>query len=203
MKQHPNSEVLVLGEDGTNLGRMPYRDAQALASNHNLDLVNVNQADGVEVFKIMDHGKWKYEKNKHKQKKPHRQTKEMNFKVRIDPHDQEIKINRIRTFLKKGYDVKIAVQLKGREKANPRQADDKLNEVLKVLEEEIQIQQRKGSQSMAFAVIRPIVKKSGSKKNNESKSGNGHTDKKLQVTQSEIQNKRRNSSTSSERGVAV
>ena len=138
---------------------MLYRDAQVLASNRDLDLVRVNQAEGVEVFKIMDYGKWKYEKKKHKQKKPQHQTKEMNFKLRIDPHDQGVKLDRIKKFLSKGDDVKISVQLRGREKANPRQAQVKLDEILKTLEGEIQIQQRRSSQFISFAVIRAVKKK--------------------------------------------
>ncbi len=156
MRIGPNTEILVLSEEGTNLGRMSHRDALVLATERNLDLVNVNRADGIEVFKIMDHGKWKYDKKKHKQKKSHHQTKEMNFKLRIDPHDLAIKINRIKGFLEKGSDVKISVTLRGREKSNPRQAYDKLDDILKGLEGLVQIQQRKGSPTMAFAVVRAL-----------------------------------------------
>jgi len=163
MKPNPNAEVLVLDENGTNLGRMPYRDAQALASSRSLDLVSVNKKDGVEVFKIMDYGKWKYEKKKHKQKKPSLPVKEMNFKMRIDPHDQEIKVKRIKSFLDKGADVKITVTMRGREKANPRLAHDKMDEILQSFGDTVQVQQRRGSPSAVFATIRPVEKKPGKK----------------------------------------
>jgi len=218
MKINPNSEILVLSTEGTNLGRMAYRDALTLAMEQNLDLVNVNRADGVEVFKIMDHGKWKYDKKKHKQKKTQQQLKEMNFKLCIDSHDLYIKIDRIESFLKKGHDVKIAVTLRGREKNNPRQAYDKLDEILKKLEGKIQVQQRKESPSMAFAVVRNFKQKSDGKKRSlqgdheksrQTNSTNGRNgdrrvcnNKNTQVTQiSKIDNS--GSSASNERRITV
>jgi len=161
MRFNPNAEILVLDEQGTNLGRMPYRDAQGIASSRNLDLVSINKKEGIEVFRIMDHGKWKYEKkkNKRKQKKSSLPLKEMNFKMRIDPHDQEIKINRIQSFLDKGADVKITVTMRGREKAKPRLAREKMDAIIEKFGTTIQIQQQRGSPSAVCAVIRPVEKK--------------------------------------------
>lgn len=158
MRYNPNAEILVLDEQGTNLGRMPHRDALNIASSHNLDLISVNKKDGVEVFKIMDHGKWKYDKkkNKQKQKKSALPVKEMNFRVCIDSHDQEIKVNRIKNFLDKGADVKITVTMRGREKANPRLAHDKMDLILAEFGDNVQVQQRRGSPSTVFATIRPV-----------------------------------------------
>ncbi|MHA2279336.1 MAG: translation initiation factor IF-3 [Promethearchaeota archaeon] len=162
--KHSNAEVLVLDEDGTNLGHMLYCDARSLAISRNLDLVQVNKNKSeVEVFKIMDHGKWKYEKKKNKQKKPHHRTKEMNFKVRIDEHDQRIKINRIKTFLEKGDDVKITVIMRGREKANPTFAHQKMDEILQSLEGLVQIHQRRSSPSSVYASVRPVPRKKDDK----------------------------------------
>jgi len=151
---------------------MSYRDAQSIASVRSLDLVSVNHVDGVEVFKIMDYGKWKYDKKKNKQKKPHHSFKEMNFKLRIDIHDQNIKIERIKGFLNKGDDVKISIQLRGREKSNPDQATDKLEEILASLENLIQIQHRKTTPSMAFAIVRAIKKSKKKEEENENTENN-------------------------------
>ena len=75
MHTNSNSEILVLDDNGTNLGRMLYLDAKSLAVNRSLDLVQVNKdSGGVVVFKIMDHGKHKYEKKKNKQKKKYYKT---------------------------------------------------------------------------------------------------------------------------------
>jgi translation initiation factor IF-3 len=180
MKNNPNAEILVLDENGNNLGRMPYRDAKSLATSRNLDLVQVNKKGEIEVFKIMDYGKYKYDKKKHKQKKNPHPVKEMNFKMRIDPHDQEIKIKRIKSFLEKGADVKISVTMRGREKANPRLAHQKMDQILEAFGDTIQVQQRHGSPSAIFATIRPVEKHSGKKKDeheaNVSNRNSGHED---------------------------
>ena len=95
-KIYPNTEVLVLDDEGVNLGKMAHRDADALAVKSNLDLIQVNKSGDILVFKIMDYGKWKYSKKKGQKKQTQRQLKEMNFKLRIDPHDQETKISHIK-----------------------------------------------------------------------------------------------------------
>jgi translation initiation factor IF-3 len=149
------SEVLVLNEQGGSLGRMSYRDAQALALNQNLDLVQINQNGEVQVFKIMDHGKFKYQQRKNKQVQHHTQLKEMNFKLRIGDHDQNIKINHIKEFLAKGDEVRITVTLKGREKSFPDLAKDKMNCILQALEGFGVVQEKKTSPSSIYALVRP------------------------------------------------
>lgn len=153
VQKNPNAEVLVLDDNGTNLGRMPYCDAQALASSRDLDLVQVNK-DG--TFKIMDHGKYKYSKKKNQQKKVVHPLKEITFKMRIDPHDAKIKINRIKSFLSKGSDVKIAVTMRGRERAMPHLAHEKLDFILKELEGLVVVQQKRAIGASVFATIRPV-----------------------------------------------
>ena len=159
MKNNPNVEVLVLDSEGTNLGRMPYADAKSLAQDRDLDLVQIDKGNKVQVFKIMNYGKYKYDKKKHKQKKTTSPTKEMSFKLRIDPHDQEIKINRIKHFLQKGSDVKITVTLKGREKAAPQFAHEKLDEIIAELKECAIPLQRRSSHFSVSTMIRPCQEK--------------------------------------------
>lgn len=123
-------EVLVLDEEGHNLGKMLHKDALILASNRNLDLVLINKNENNQVYKIMDHGRWKYHQNKNKPKKNHYVMKEINCNVMIDPHDLGIKVNHIKEFLLEGLDVKISILMKGREKANPFLANQKMDSVL-------------------------------------------------------------------------
>lgn len=157
MQFNPNAEILVLDEEGTNLGKMSYRDAKSIANSRNLDLIQINKNNDLQVYKIMDRGKWKYEqkKTKSKQKKPTHHLKEMNFKMRIDPHDMNIKIDRIKGFLEKGDDVKIAVVMRGRERSNPKLAHEKMDQILKAFGDKVQVQQRRSSSSMIFVTIRP------------------------------------------------
>lgn len=158
MQSNPNASILILDENGTNLGNMSYQDAKLLASSRDLDLVQINKNERTQVFKIMDHGKWKYEqkKNKNKQKKPTHHLKEMNFKMRIDPHDLEIKVNRIKSFLDKGDDVKLSVTMRGRERATPRLAHEKMDAVLAQLEGLVLAQQRRVTNNAVFVSVRPV-----------------------------------------------
>jgi len=162
---------LVLDENGNNLGRMPYRDAENLALERSLDLVRINKDNnGVVVFKIMDHGKHKYEQKKHKQKKTSHPVKEMTFKLRIDPHDLGIKVNRIKEFLKKGSDVKITVVMRGRERMSPNLAHDKLESILSEIKDLVKVQQKKESKSSIFVTVRPLSKKEKNAKQHERRS---------------------------------
>ena len=140
---------------------MPHRDAMSLAISRNLDLVQVNKnSETVAVFKIMDHGKYKYKKRKNKQKSTTQPLKEMNFRLRIDPHDMKIKINRIKGFLSKGSDVKITITMRGREQATPQLAHQKLEAILADLAELVQVQQKRSTKSSIFVTVRPVRGKS-------------------------------------------
>ena len=174
MQKNLSADILVLDEKGTNLGRMPYRDANSLAVTRNLDLVQVSKDnEKVTVFKIMDHGKHKYEKKKNKQKNTAQPLKEMNFRLRIDLHDMEIKINRIKGFLLKGSDVKITVTMKGRERANSQLAHQKLEAILAELSELVQVQQKRSTKSSVFVTVRPLQGKSKDAKQVRQQSSGG------------------------------
>lgn len=147
--------VLVLDSSGASLGRMSHRAANQLATERNLDLVQINKSGECPVYKIMDQGKWRYLKKKN-QKKSHVQLiKEMNFKMRIDSHDRETKINQIKRFLSKGMDVKISIHMRGREKGNPELARQKMDGILSEIESLIILKQKKSSPSIITAMVRP------------------------------------------------
>jgi len=160
MSNNSSEVVLVLDSEGTNLGQMSYNAARQLAEDRSLDLVLVDESNvKLKVYKIMDQGKWQYLKKKTRKKSHVQVMKEMNFRVSIDRHDREVKINHIKRFLKKGMDVKISVQMRGREKANFSFAQQKMDEILSELEGLIQIKQRKSSSSLIIAIVRPTQRK--------------------------------------------
>jgi len=122
--------ALVIDPEGNKIGQMSIGAAKQKAKEYGLDLIEVAKQDNMSVCKIMDIGKWQYEqKKKHKKHKVSSQ-KEIKFRMRIDPHDQQIKINHIREFLEKDHDVKIIVEMKGREKKFPLAAKEKISEIL-------------------------------------------------------------------------
>lgn len=126
------AQAIVLGQNGDRQGPMRIGEAKALAREVGLDLIEVSRQSGVSVCKIMDRGKWNYEQNKKAKKtiSHHHVLKEVKFSLRIDTHDQQVKTNHIRTFLIKGFDVRIVVEMKGRERENRNAAYVKMNDIL-------------------------------------------------------------------------
>ena len=149
-------DVFVVDEDGNNLGSMPFPDARRLASESNLDLVEVGKQGKDPVYRIMDEGKWKYEQKKraHKNKQHSLPLKEMRFRLGIDSHDQATKLGKIRKFLDKGHSVKLLVQLRGREKATPDLANQKLSSIITEIGD-VKKDQVKRSQGQVHVIVHP------------------------------------------------
>lgn len=113
-------ELRVIGSEGNLLGVIPRVDALMLAQQDGLDLVQINKdAQGVVTAKIMDFGKFIYEKKKQqneaKKKTKTIEVKEIKFRPNIDIGDYDFKLNKIVEFLADGCHVKITLQFKGRE----------------------------------------------------------------------------------------
>ncbi|AKM82605.1 MAG: translation initiation factor 3 (bIF-3) [Berkelbacteria bacterium GW2011_GWE1_39_12] len=79
----------------------------------------INDKVSPPVVKMMDYGKYIYNQtkmqNKQKAKAHGSELKEVRFGIKIDTHDLEVKINKIKQFLDKGDKVKVTIQLRGRE----------------------------------------------------------------------------------------
>lgn len=113
-------EVRVISADGAQLGIVPTRKALEMAEEQKLDLVEVAPNSKPVVCRIMDYGKYKYEKGKKEKEAKKKQkvvvVKEVKLKPRIDTHDLDVKMKRTANFLEKGYKVKVSLMLFGREK---------------------------------------------------------------------------------------
>ncbi|MCY3488268.1 MAG: translation initiation factor IF-3 [Bacteroidetes bacterium] len=93
--------------------------AMEMAQEQALDLVEIAPNADPPVCKIMDYGKFLYEKNKKERdarKKQHQtQLKEIRFRPRTDTHDFEFKAKHAREFLMDGHKVRAYVQFRGRD----------------------------------------------------------------------------------------
>ncbi|NLE02503.1 MAG: translation initiation factor IF-3 [Fibrobacter sp.] len=111
--------VRVVSENGDALGIMLTNDALARAEASNLDLVEVAPTADPPVCRIMDYGKFKYEKSKkakEAKKKQHvMHLKEIKLHPKTDEHDFNFKMDHARRFLLKGDRVKATVVFRGRE----------------------------------------------------------------------------------------
>ena len=112
-------EIRVVGEDGEQLGIMSVNEAKEMAYNKGLDLVMMASAATPPVCKIMDYGKFRFERDKReKEAKKKQQTielKEIQLSCRIDTHDFETKVKHALRFLSDGNKVRVVMKFKGRE----------------------------------------------------------------------------------------
>ncbi len=112
------------------LGVVSTSDAQELAREAGLDLVEVNPKAHPPVCKIMDFGKFKYEEKKRQGEARKRQTsielKEIKIRPKTDDHDLDFKIKHVRRFIEEGNKVKITCRFRGREITHPEPAQRQL-----------------------------------------------------------------------------
>ena len=116
------SSCRLIGVDGSQLGLFAIRDAQRVADDQGLDLVEIAPNAEPPVCKVMDYGKFKYQqamKAKAARKNQSKvEVKEMKFRPKIDVGDYETKKGHVLRFLKKGARVKITIMFRGREMAH-------------------------------------------------------------------------------------
>ncbi len=111
-----------MGPDGQQIGIVPIQEALRRAQELDLDLVEVAPQADPPVCRIMDYGKYKYERDirqKEARKKQARvEVKEIKFRPKIDPHDYETKKGHVERFLRAGARVKVTIMFRGREMAH-------------------------------------------------------------------------------------
>jgi translation initiation factor IF-3 len=114
--------VRLVGADGQQIGVVPTPDALRRARELDLDLVEVAPQADPPVCRIMDYGKFKYERDirqKEARKKQARvDLKEIKFRPKIDPHDYATKKGHVERFLRGGNKVKVTIMFRGREMAH-------------------------------------------------------------------------------------
>ncbi len=160
-----NSTVLVVKPDGQT-EKMDINKARLLARALGLDLVEVNRNS---VYKIMDKGKWKYEQKRLKKKNTYHaiHSKEIKFGMRIESHDMDTKIGHIKNFLEKGFDVRITVEMRGRERRNPQAAMEKLNSILDTFNEQVKYDKINRSNTQVSVLTHSLCKRENNANRND------------------------------------
>jgi len=124
----------VLDSEGQMLGIMHTREAQRIADQRGLDLVEVSPNADPPVCKIMDYGKFRYEEGiKRKQARKNQkmvQIKEIKFHASVDTNDLDHKVRQIKEFIADGHKVKITLQYRGRENAHKELGIEVINKVI-------------------------------------------------------------------------
>lgn len=128
-----------------------------MAASFNLDLVEVAPNARPPVCKVIDFGKFMYEKKKKEKeakKKQHTiQVKELRFRPNTDDHDLEFKTRHAREFLEGGDKVKATVQFRGRDMLYTEQGEELLKNLAEELEDVSKIEAQPSMEGRRMIMI--------------------------------------------------
>ncbi|MFD2632958.1 translation initiation factor IF-3 [Idiomarina piscisalsi] len=132
-------EVRLIGTDGEQIGVVSINEALDAAAEAGVDLVEMSPNAEPPVCRLMDYGKFLFEKSKEqkeqKKKQKQIQVKEVKFRPGTDEGDYQVKLRNLRRFLEGGDKTKVTIRFRGREMAHQELGIDLLNRVKADLEE--------------------------------------------------------------------
>lgn len=147
----------VIDADGKQLGVLPRREALRLAEERELDLVEVAPNADPPVAKLMDFGKYQYERAKREREarksRKEVEIKEVRLRPKTDDHDINFKVRQARAFLESGAKVRIRMRFRGREIYNLDVAKDQFDRFAKELEDIAVIEQRPSFEGRTMLMI--------------------------------------------------
>ncbi len=123
----------LIGADGEQAGVVSLRQAQEMADEAKLDLVEISPNAAPPVCRVMDYGKFLYEKSKsakeQKKKQKQVQVKEIKFRPGTDIGDYQVKLRNLTRFLEDGDKAKVTIRFRGREMAHQEIGIDMMNRI--------------------------------------------------------------------------
>ena len=134
------SEVRLIGADGEQVGVVETSKAMEIADEVELDLVEIAPDAKPPVCRIVDYGKFRYDKEK-KAKEARKRQKNVQMKgiriagANISDHDLEYRVSHIREFIEKGNRVKVSVRFRGRQMAYQEKGREVLGNLIKKIED--------------------------------------------------------------------
>lgn len=130
------SPIRVISAEGEQLGIIPTEEALAKARAADLDLVEVAPNEKPPVCRIMDYGKYKYEKKKKQGGGGHHtKTKEIRLRPKTGQHDIDFKVKQAMGFLQHKDKVQVTVIFRGREMAHIEEGRKVMEGVIEQLQE--------------------------------------------------------------------
>jgi translation initiation factor IF-3 len=125
--------VRVIGPNGENIGVISIEEAQRVAREADLDLVEVAPNADPPVCRVMDFGKFVYERAKKDREARKAQTKievkEIRLRPKTNEHHRDLKVRDARRWLEAGMKVKVRIRFRGREITYPEIALTDLKEI--------------------------------------------------------------------------
>jgi translation initiation factor IF-3 len=151
--------IRVIDADGEQLGVIPTQDALDKAREAGLDLVEVAGDAKPPVCRIMDFGKFKYDKAKRQTKSKTHQTKlkEIRLRPKTGEHDIGFKVKQAIGFLSHNDKVQVTVLFRGRENAHIDEGRRVMEQIIEMLSEHGKVESRPSQQSRRMiCTITPI-----------------------------------------------
>ena len=132
------SNVQVIGPEGEKLGVMPLHQALQIAQERDFDVVEVGPTATPPLVKILDYGKYLYQKERREKgsgKSAGQEVKTVQIGFRTGIHDMQVRATQAEKFLQKGHLVKLELKLRGREKGMAPLGREKLKKFLTIITE--------------------------------------------------------------------
>ena len=150
-------QLRVIDSDGKQLGVLPRNEALRLAEERSLDLVEVAPNAVPPVAKLMDFGKYQYERAKREREarksRKEVEIKEVRLRPKTDEHDVNFKIRQARSFLESGAKVKVRMRFRGREIYNLDVAKKQFDYFVQELEDVATVEQRPSFEGRTMLMI--------------------------------------------------
>ncbi|MFQ5614618.1 MAG: translation initiation factor IF-3 [Anaerolineae bacterium] len=150
-------QVRLITEDGKQLGIVDLEEALDIARQRETDLVEVAPNADPPVCRLMDYGKYLYERRKKEREARKAQAKVEIKEIRLRPktgeHDIAYKMRDARRFLEKGAKVKVRIQFRGREVTHPEVARRLMEQIEAELEDISVVEQRPAMEGRTMLMI--------------------------------------------------
>lgn len=136
----------MIDQEGNNQGVVPIQEAQEIARNAGLDLVEVAPHARPPVVRVMDYGKFQYEQTK-KEREARKHQKQIEIKtIKLSPKTadfhRDISVRRARGWLEEGKKVKVVVRFKGREIHYPEIGREIMDGIIEDLADVSEVEQK-------------------------------------------------------------
>lgn len=140
------SNLRIIDESGKQIGVFSRAEAIQMANDQGLDLVEISPSANPPVAKIIDWGKYNYQRTKQQQKNRRNSkvldVKQMRFGMKISEHDLQVKLRKVTGFLDEGHKVKLAIFYRGRELAHKDLGFQLANKVIDLLGDKVIVDQK-------------------------------------------------------------
>jgi len=146
----------VIDQEQRQIGVVPVEEALGMAREAGLDLVEVSPMERPPVCRIMDYGKFKYERKKRQKHATAAHAvilKEIRLRPKTDTHDLAIKLKRARDFLEEGDKVQFTMLFRGRERVHRERAAEIFRGILEELGETVKVERHPAMEGRRMTMV--------------------------------------------------